>query len=171
VKDLLDAIKNDSLVEIKRLLKSKEYDLNCKVEIGIEYDLDEYDEIQLLFYLIQTGASLEAIELLIDNGMDITYTTKEGLGAIDFAIKYRREDIIKLCKENGISLTESSRKSGLTPLMLAASFNDIKLMEFLIKEGANINQKDKYGMSAKDYALKLGQTKAAKFLEDLENNS
>jgi len=91
------------------------------------------------------------------------------LGAIDYAIKYRRKDVVKLCKEKGISLVDSKRKSGLTPLMLATSFGDIDMMEFLIKEGANINQRDKFGMNALDYANKLGQKKAAKFLENLKD--
>jgi ankyrin repeat protein len=168
VKELLEAIEHDSLVKIKKLLSSNSYNLNQEVIVGAEYDLEEYDEIALPFYLIQNGASLEAIELLIEHGMDITYTNKEGLSALDFAIKYRREDIIKLCKKSGISLTKSSRKSGLTPLMLAASFNDIELMELLIKEGASLEQKDNYGMNAIDYAYKLGQKKAIEFLENLD---
>jgi ankyrin repeat protein len=168
VKELLEAIEHDSLVKIKKLLSSNSYNLNQEVIVGAEYDLEEYDEIALPFYLIQNGASLEAIELLIEHGMDITYTNKEGLSSLDFAIKHRREDIIKLCKKSGISLTKSSRKSGLTPLMLAASFNDIELMELLIKEGASLEQKDNYGMNAIDYAYKLGQKKAIEFLENLD---
>jgi ankyrin repeat protein len=170
VQDLLRAIEKDSLVEIKRLLKSKDYDLNSEVEIGTEYDLDEYDEIPLVFYLIQKGASLEAIKLLIDNGMDIHTTTREGVGAVDIAIKYRRADVVELCKDSGIDLTTTKRKSGLTPLMLATSFNDIDMMKYLISLGANPKERDKSGMNAIDYAYKLGQKRAAKFLEELDNS-
>ncbi len=169
MKELLKAIEHDSLPEIKKLLKSKNYDLNSEIEISEIYGLDEEDETQLIFYLIQSGASIEAIELLISAGLDISYTTREGLGVLDYAIKHRRKDIVKLCKDAGISLKESSRKSGLTPLMLAASFNDVDMMKFLIKEGADANSRDKYGMSALDYAKKLGQTKAAEFLEGLKS--
>jgi len=167
VEELLKAIEHDSLPLIKKILQNSNIDLNSDVVIGAEYDLDEPDEIPLLFYLIQKGASLEAIELLLDYGMDLTYTNREGLGAIDYAIKYRRKDIVKLCKEKGISLTQSKRKSGLTPLMLAASFNDIDMMQYLIENGAAVEEKDKSGMSALDYATKLGQKKAAQFLEKI----
>ena len=168
MQELLKAIKEDLLVEVKRLLEKNNYNLNSDVIIGKEYDLEEYDEIPLLFYLIQTQASLDVIKLLIDYGMDITKTTREGVGAIDYAIKYNRKDIVELCKEHGISLTSSKRKSGLTPLMLAASFNDIDMIKYLIENGANINDRDKFGMNALDYAAKLGQKKAVKFLESLE---
>ena len=170
MKELLEAIEHDSLAQIKRLLSKNEYDLNCEVAIGTEYDLDEYDEIPLLFWVIQKGASIEAIKLLIDNGMDIHTTTKEGLGAVDIAIKYRRFDVLKLCKEMGIDLTTTKRKSGLTPLMLATGFNDIEIMKYIIELGADINQRDKFGMSALDYAKKMGQTKAKEFLENLESS-
>ena len=169
--ELLEAIEQDSIVHIKKLLKENNYNLNQDVVIGKEYDLDEHDEIPLLFYLVQTRASLEVIKLLVEHGMDIKHTNKEGLSALDFAIKYRRKDVIELCKDSGISLTTSSRKSGLTPLMLAASFNDIDLMKFLIQEGANIEDRDNYGMNAIDYAYKLGQKKAAEFLEELNSKN
>ena len=167
MQELLQAIEHDSLPKIKSLLKSKDYDLNCEVVIGAEYDLDEPDEIPLLFYVIQTGASLEAIELLTENGMKLDYTNREGLGAIDIAVKYKRKDIVTLCKNSGIDLTTSKRKSGLTPLMLAASFNDIEMMKFLISEGADAKSVDRYGMDALSYAKKLGQKSAVKFLENL----
>ncbi len=166
MKELLEAIEHDSLPKIKELLNSKKYNLNSNVVIGSEYDLDEPDEIPLIFYTIQSGASLEAIELLIEYGMDITTTTREGLGAIDYAIKFRRKDIVELCKKYGISLIETKRKSGLTPLMLAASFNDIEMMKFLIQNGAKPEVTDTKGMDALAYAKKLGQKRAVEFLEE-----
>ena len=168
MQELLKALEHDSLPQIKKLLSSGNYDLNSDVEIGLEYDLDEYDEIPLLFWAIQSGVSLEAIELLLENGCDLKQTTREGVGAVDYAIKYRRDDIVRLCKENGVDLTTSKRKSGLTPLMLAASFNDIEMMKYLISLGADPKAKDNSGMDALDYAAKLGQKSAVKFLENIE---
>ena len=168
MKELLKAIEKDSLVEIKRLLKEKEYNLNSDVVVGLEYDLEEHDEIPLLFFMVQSGASLEAIELLLEHGMDLGITSREGVSVVDYAIKYKRPDIVRLCKERGFDLTTTKRKSGLTPLMLATSFNDIEMMQFLIDLGANPEEKDKFGMSAIDYAYKMGQKRAAKFLESLK---
>jgi len=168
VQELIKALEQDSLPHIKKLLSSGKYDLNSEVEIGTEYDLDEYDEIPLIFWAIQNGVSREAIELLIQNGAKLEQTTREGVGSLDYAIKYRRRDIVELCNEKGIDLTTSQRKSGLTPLMLAASFNDIDMMKYLISLGADPKAKDKIGMDALDYAAKLGQKSAVKFLENLD---
>ncbi len=70
---LIEAINRDNLVDIKKICKSG-IDLNADVKIGMEYDLDSYDEIPILFYAIRSGASLEAIELLVENGADILIT-------------------------------------------------------------------------------------------------
>ncbi len=169
MKKLLQAIENDSLVEVKRLLKEHKYDLNKDVAIGTEYELDEYDEIPLLFYLIQNRASLEMIKLLVEHGMNLHKTTKEGVGAIDIAIKYHRLDVLEYCKEQGIDIVNSQRKSGLTPLMLATCFNDVKIMQYLIENGAKIEQRDNFGMNALDYAKKLRQKSAMEFLQKYQN--
>lgn len=168
MQELLEAIEHDSLVKLKKLLESKHFDLNSDVVIGSEYDLEEYDEIPLLFYLIHKRVSKEIIEILLNHGMDINTVTREGLGLVDVAIKYRRKDLLELAKEHGVDITSSKRKSGLTPLMLAASFNDTEIMEYLIKNGATVDNRDNYGMRALDYAKKMGQTKAASFLESLQ---
>ena len=168
---LLEAIEKDSLAEVKRLLKEKRYNLNSNVAIGTEYELDEYDEIPLLFYLIQNRASLEMIKLLIEHGMDLNTTTKEGIGAIDIAIKYHRLDVLKFCKEQGIDIIHSQRKSGLTPLMLATCFNDVEIMQYLIENGANVNQRDNFGMNALDYAKKLRQKSAIEFLQKYQEEN
>jgi len=168
MQELLEAIEHDSIIKAKKLLASKKYNLNGDVVIGAEYDLEEHDEIPLLFYLIQKHASIEMIELFLTHGMDINLHTREGLGVVDIAIKYRRPDVVSLAKQKGVDITVSKRKSGLTPLMLAASFNDIEMMQYLIANGATVNMRDNYGMNALDYAQKMGQKKAASFLESLQ---
>jgi len=162
---LLEALERDNLVALRKILAGGDVDLSGEVVIGEEYDLDEPDEIPLLFYVIQSGVSLEALELLVEAGMDIHFVNREGLGALDIAIKYRRPDIVRFCKERGISLSTSRRKSGMTPLMLAAAFNDTEMVEYLLSEGAELNGVDAHGMTALDYARKMGQTKVRELLE------
>ncbi len=165
--ELLEAIKRDNLVALRKILERGEVDLDTEVIVGEEYELDEPDEIPLLFYVIMHGISLEALELLLEAGLDLHYRNREGLGALDIAIKYRRPDIVRLCKEQGISLSESRRKSGMTPLMLAAAFNDLEMLKYLIEEGAQVDGVDRFGMTALDYARKMGQSKVKEYLESI----
>ena len=162
---VLEAIDNDSLVLLKKLLKDG-YDINQKVILGHEYELDEPDETTILFYAIRTYASLDIINLLMEFGVDIRELNEDGLSSLDIAIKFKRTDIVQLSIDNGIDLNISTRKSGITPLMLASCFSDIDIVTLLLKYGANINAKDKSGLTSKDYAKKLGQKKMVEFLEE-----
>lgn len=165
---LLEALKHDNLVALKKLLNLGEIDLSQEVIMGAEYEMDEPDEVPLLFFAISSRASLEAIRMLIDAGINIAEVNREGVGALDIAIKYKRMDVIKLCKDRGINLLESRRKSGITPLMLAASFNDMEIVSYLIEQGADTSETDNYGMTAATYAKRMGQKKMLEFLESGE---
>ncbi len=163
--ELLIALKNDSLVKIKALCKSG-IDLTTPIDMGIEYELEDPDETNILFYAIRSHTSLEAIKILLEYGVDIKIIDDDGLSAIDLAIKFKREDVIQFCIDKGMDINISHRKSGITPILLAACFNNTSIVELLLKHGADINSKDKGGLTTKDYAKKLGQKKMLAFLEE-----
>ena len=164
--ELIKALDNDSLVKMKSILDDG-VDLSKPVIIGEEYELDEPDEIHIFFYAIRKHCSIEAIELLLEHGIDIFMLDENGISTLDTAIKFKREDIIKLCIKKGFDLNESKRISGIKPLMLASCFGDTKTAKHLIDNGAEINARDKSGMSSLDYAKKLGQKKMEEFLESI----
>jgi len=163
--ELTQAIEHDSIVKLRSLLKEG-VDLSKPVLIGEEYDLEEYDEIPPLFYAIRVDASLEMIELMLKNGADLFAVDSDGISALDMAIKFKRMDVIRLCIDKGFDLNTTKRKSGITPVMLAACFSDIDLMEMLLKSGGEINAVDRTGMSPLDYARKLGQKRMQAYLEE-----
>jgi ankyrin repeat protein len=165
MQELLEAIQHDSLVKMKKLLESGKIDLTQEVIIGDEYELDEPDETNILFWSIREGASLEAIELLVEYGVDITQTDRDGICALDMAIKFKREDLVEYCIAKGIDPNTTKRKSGMLPILLAACFRDTSMVEILLKNGVDINATDGRGMSAMDYAKKLGQKKMLEYLE------
>ncbi|KIM03568.1 MAG: ankyrin [Sulfurovum sp. AS07-7] len=167
MEELLEAIKDDRIAVVKKLLAKNEIDLSQIVYFGDEYELEEPEETNILFYSIRTYASIEIIKLLVEAGVDIFQTTKEGVGAIDIAIKFKREDVVQLCIDSGIDINISKRKSKITPIILASCFNNISMVELLINNGANINAVDNSKMSAKDYAKKLGQNKMLDFLDSI----
>ncbi len=159
-----EAIENDSVAKMKSLIKEGA-DLSKPILIGEEYDLEDYDEISPLFYAVRKYASIEMLELFVENGIDLMQTDSEGVSALDMAIKFKRKEIIQYCIDKGFELNSTKRKSGITPVMLAACFHDQNMMELLISNGGDVNAVDKSGMSAKDYAKKLGQKKMVEFLD------
>jgi len=161
LKTLIEAAKKGDSITVARLLEKNRPNLN----IEIESEAGEDESVPLLFYLVSSGIECKIVEMFIKYGMNIAYLTEEGLGAIDIAIRHRRLDIVKLCSRYGISLDESSRRSGMTPLMLAAAFDDTEIVEYLVEEGVDISKKDKYGMSAADYARKMGHKRSLNILQ------
>ncbi len=162
---LIEAIENDNIVALKKLCKEG-IDLNQPIDAGAEYGLDDPDYIPVLFYAIRKGASIEFIEVLLANGLDIHQTDDDGLSAIDIAIKFKRLDVVQYCIDKGVDLNSTKRPSGIKPITLAACFNNTQIAQLLLDNGADINSKDKMGMSAKDYAKKLGQKKMLAFLDE-----
>jgi len=140
--------------------------MNKPILIGEEYDLDDYDEISPFFYAIRKRASLDMIELFLDHGVELMQTDSDGVSALDMAIKFKRKDVIQFCIDKGFDLNSTKRKSGIKPVMLAACFSDMEMMEMLLEAGGEINAVDNVGMSPKDYAKKLGQKKMITFLSE-----
>ena len=163
--EITQAIENDSVAKMKSLLKSGA-DLNKPILIGEEYDLDDYDDISPFFYAIRKYASMEMLELMLENGVDLHEVDSDGISALDMAIKFKRKEVIQFCVDRGFDLNTSKRKSGITPVMLAACFSDIEMMEMLLNNGGDVNISDRSGMAPKDYAKKLGQKKMLEFLNE-----
>jgi len=163
--EVTQAIENDSVAKMRSLLKNGA-DLTKPILIGEEYDLEDYDEISPFFYAIRKYASMEMLELMLENGVDLHVVDSDGISALDMAIKFKRKDVIQFCLDRGFEINTSKRKSGITPVMLAACFSDIEMMQMLLDNGGEVNQADKSGMAPKDYAKKLGQKKMLEFLDE-----
>jgi ankyrin repeat protein len=162
---ITEVIEHDSVAGLKSLI-GKGVDLNRPILIGEEYDLEAHDEIAPLFYAVRTHASMEMIALMLANGVDLFAVDSDGVSVLDTAIKFRRKDVIGLCIEQGFDLNTTRRKSGITPVMLAACFSDTEMMQMLLDAGGEINAVDGTGMSPLDYARKLGQKKMQAYLEE-----
>lgn len=170
MEELAEAIENDSIVKVRALCKAGA-DLSVPIDAGLEYGLEDPDNMPVLFYAIRKYSSIELIEVLLEYGCDIHQIDEDGLSAIDIAIKFKREDVVKFCVDKGMSVNETHRPSGITPIVLASCFNNTSMVELLIGFGAEINSKDKNGMSAKDYAKKLGQKRWLLFCMNVERNT
>ncbi len=165
MEELIEVIENDSIVALKKLCKEG-IDLNQPIDAGLEYGLEEPDYIPVLFFAIRKHASIEFIETLLENGLDLYQTDDDGLSAIDIAIKFKHLDMVKYCIDKGVDINTTKRPSGIKPLTLAACFNSTEIVQLLLDNGAKIDAKDKMGMSAKDYAKKLGQKKMLAYLDE-----
>ncbi|WP_201351935.1 ankyrin repeat domain-containing protein [Hydrogenimonas urashimensis] len=150
---LIEAVKADALNEVERLLEAA--DANMTDERGWP----------LLLVAIKSGASRKMVELLLARGADLTWTTEEGVSLLDEAVEKNRLDLVELFIEKGLDPATTRRKSGMTVLMLAASFDYIEMMELLFANGADIYAQDEFGWTAADFAKRLRRERASRWIE------
>ncbi|MCF6200826.1 MAG: ankyrin repeat domain-containing protein [Hydrogenimonas sp.] len=152
---IFESIKRDSLESLKELL-----------EQGCDPNSEDEEGKPLLLIAIKSGASKEVVELLLEYGANLEWTTPEGVSLLDEAVECNRIDLAELFIEKGMDPSVTKRKSGMTVTMLAASFDYVDMLELLYEKGADIFAVDEIGLSAADYARKLGRGRARTWLEE-----
>lgn len=115
--------------------------------------------------LIAAGSnSQELVEILISKGADIKAKMINGTGVLTQCINGILMDRIsiqlaEILLSKGADVDESAtigHTEGYTPLMTAARNNKLELVNFLIKNGANLNAKSKDGSTPLSLAVKKG---------------
>jgi len=163
--EIIEALEEDNLLKVKQAIKNGA-DLNQMVEVG------EDDEYMLLFFALRQRVSCDIVRILIDNGADIDYLSHDGVSVLDEAIIFANMDILAyLTEEKNLDITQTKRKSGFTPFMQACCYSKLEVAEFIIKQGIDIDEKDKMGMSALDYTKRLRKVKMQEFIEKQMENS
>jgi ankyrin repeat protein len=76
-------------------------------------------------------------------------------------------DAVKKFIQYGVDVNQKS--NGLTPLMLAARYNNVEIVNLLIENGANIKEADEKGFTAVKYAELSNATQAAEVLKKAMN--
>jgi ankyrin repeat protein len=94
-----------------------------------------------------SGNSIEVVKLLINNGADINFKTKEGWTALQGAVQGEQTEAALYLIENGAEVDPKYTPNGQTPLMMTVQRHNKVLTEALIAKGANVNTRDNSGMS------------------------
>jgi ankyrin repeat protein len=163
--DIIEALEENNLLKVKQAIKNGA-DLNQMVEVG------EDDEYMLLFFALRQHVSCDVLRALVDAGADISYLTHDGVGILDEAIIFADMETLRyLTEEKNLDITQTKRKSGFTPFMQACCYGKEEVVEFILKKGINIEEKDKMGMNALDYLKRLRKEKMHKIIENLMENS
>lgn len=141
--------------------------LQALLEAGV--DINESDKFSrtTLMWATRYGKA-EVVEALIKAGADINKVDAEGATPLILASRYRNEKdfnnaILEILADAGSSINARD-SNGMTPLMWAARSQDpIPKIAFLLKKGADLDQKSRIGRSALDYAYRNLRIKNAEF--------
>ncbi len=99
-------------------------------------DLNKY------FYLLKSAHSREMIEFLFKkSGLDVNINklNNKAQSALIIASKFENEEVVTFLLENGAE-TNVKAKNGDTALLKACHKKNIKIVDLLLKKGANINE-------------------------------
>lgn len=83
------------------------------------------------------------------------------------AIGKGENDVIKKLIAYGVDVNE--RSNGMTPLMLAARYNNLEIVQLLLDNGANPRAKSPNGMTAEKWAEAAGAKEAAALLKNFDS--
>jgi ankyrin repeat protein len=107
---------------------------------------DEMEEIRrnidYSIHIAAANGNLKIIEFLIREGEDVNKPI-EGFTAFQNGAMYGHIELLKLLLANGSKIDEPGGRENETPLHLAARNHILKVITFLIKNGANVNSVDR----------------------------
>jgi hypothetical protein len=101
---------------------------------------------QSLLSIASQNGQIDMVQLLIDKGIDINASDKEGNTALHMAAINGHKDIAQLLVAEGADIN-SRNKDGHTPLFASIKFRQKNIAEFLLNEGAKIDISTNYGNS------------------------
>ena len=115
--------------------------INCfkyLLEIGANTDYHDFNDRMVCHYAC-AGGSLEAIQILCDNGVQFNVNDRLGNSCAHYALMYHHIDILYWLWSNlGIDLSAKDAM-GNTPMHLAVMNEDKEALLFLYKNGCDIN--------------------------------
>ena len=151
----LRILENNDYIGAKELIKSG----------GNLHATNEQEE-SILFIAIKRNCDNELIELLVEAGADLEYRDSEGVSVFDYAIQYGNQKLVDDFLEKDIDVNTTTRRSSMTPLMVAVCYNQFEITKKLLEKGAQIDSKDSSGISAYDFARKMRREKMMALLDE-----
>jgi len=155
----LELFKNDDYIGIKKYIKDGG-------------DITETNEIGegVLACALRARCDMDTLMLLIESGADIFDFDDEGVSVLDIAITYDNLEMVRYIVENGRDVNQTTRRSGFTPLMAAACYGRVEILQYLLQQGASQTARDAKGFTAIDFARKMNKKSILALLDYDEND-
>lgn len=87
-------------------------------------------------------ASIEMIQLLVENGANIELSNNQNFTPLMIAISHRQTEIAKYLISKGANVNAKTNLGKHTPLDYACLNNNLAMVEILLMKGANPNIRD-----------------------------
>lgn len=94
----------------------------------------------------------KTVKLLVEKGVNVNAADVKGYTALHLAVTEKRLEIVRELIKSGADVNAEEYGNKCIPLHLACMVGEKEIVEELIKAGGEIEQADKFGMIAMDYA-------------------
>ncbi|KAB2977912.1 MULTISPECIES: ankyrin repeat domain-containing protein [unclassified Wolbachia] len=94
----------------------------------------------------------KTVRLLVEKGANVNAADVRGHTALHLAVTEKRLETVRELVKSGANVNAEEYGSKCTPLHLACMVGKVEIVEELVEAGAEIEQADKFGMTAMDYA-------------------
>ncbi|WP_253302162.1 ankyrin repeat domain-containing protein [Wolbachia endosymbiont of Psylliodes chrysocephala] len=111
------------------------------------YERDEKGRTALHY-----AVEAKTVRLLVEKGVNVNAADVGGYTALHLAVTEKRLEIVRELIKSGGNVNAEEYGNKCTPLHLACMVGEKEIVEELVKAGAEIEQADKFGMTAIDYA-------------------
>lgn len=165
-KSLLDALKHDDLDKFRHVI-------NTFPDLDINKEILYFDKENKLLTLLGVACSrgnMEAVELLLSHKNINVNQLCKGFSPLTVACGINNLPLVKkLLTSQGIDVNIKNLSTNLPAIFMACSSNDFKIVEALIKAGADMEMKDEEGQTPVFYIAR-NENICAKFLRWLSSN-
>ncbi|WP_061217713.1 ankyrin repeat domain-containing protein [Leptospira weilii] len=118
----------------------------------------------LFFRAIQNG-NVKRVYSFLQNGLNPNLNRFHGMTPLSFAVEYDRLEVVRVLIEYFADPNLSDEKTGLTPLIhsILKDFSSA-MISTLIEGGAELDQRDRNGMSSLHHCVSEGKLESLSFL-------
>jgi len=102
-----------------------------------------------------------------DKNLKITKTAIKNLAPLSIAVVKGNYEMTQKFLEFGSDINQQSGTMGMTPLMYAARYNKVELLQLLVANGADVDATSKIGVTALKYAKAANAYAAVTYLKSL----
>ncbi|WP_264953802.1 ankyrin repeat domain-containing protein [Wolbachia endosymbiont (group A) of Endotricha flammealis] len=102
--------------------------------------------------VLHYAVDAKTVRFLVEKGANVNAADVGGYTALHLAVTEKRLETVRALVKSGANVNAEEYGNKCTPLHLACMVGEKEIVEELVKAGGEIEQADKFGMTAMDYA-------------------
>jgi len=167
----------DGMPLIVRLMASDRYDDVSDILLKNEVDVNEVDvrSWRTALMVASKYGSKEMVEKLLARGARVNAIDRSGWSALYFASYYGRDDVVEVLLKNKADVNQQSYGNECASSLMACCWgwknneNYKRCIKLLLSNGANLNIKNRNGVSVFDFAREAGNKELLAILREHKN--